>query len=230
MPGRKRRKVKQPKHLLMRDDDTLHMQFRTNFRLDRDEGVLNGTLVSIVMAVLTLVFVTSLAVAAAPSPRLAILAALAVIATLAAYYLMAVRLYNKTHIDMDESEIRISRKPLPAFFRPETVVSLAGVEAIRCAETEASKQAGYDTPRYRVWAEREDGSRRTIVNDVTEDYALFIAQRLDERLQEEFDESGDEEAEDFSHLILDGDAGDGHSDGELDVPADRESSETNRHA
>src|SRR5262245_42819467 len=35
-PKIKRQKVKQPQHLELHDADTLHMMFRTNFRLDKD--------------------------------------------------------------------------------------------------------------------------------------------------------------------------------------------------
>lgn len=58
---------------------------------------------------------------------------------------------------------------------------------IKYEETAISKKEGYDTPRYRVWAETEDGSRRVIVHDVTEEYVVFIAQRLEERLHTDAD-------------------------------------------
>ena len=77
---------------------------------------------------------------------------------------------------------RITRKPIPNPLNQGHEVPLAGVTAIKYEETAISKKEAYDTPRYRVLAETEDGSHRTIVNDVTEDYAVFIAQCLEERL------------------------------------------------
>ena len=70
----------------------------------------------------------------------------------------------------------------------ESTYTLHSVTSIKCEETAISKKEAYDTPRYRVWAETSDGNRRTIVNDVTEDYAYFISQQLDERLQLDFDQ------------------------------------------
>ena len=48
-----------------------------------------------------------------------------------------------------------------------------------------NREEEYDMPRYRVWAETADGSRKMIVNDVIEDYAYFVVQRLEERLHSE---------------------------------------------
>ena len=84
---------------------------------------------------------------------------------------------------MDEDTIKITRKPIPNPLNQGYEVPLAGVTAIKYEETAISKKEAFDTPRYHVWAETIDGNRRTIVNDVTEDYAVFIAQRLEERLQ-----------------------------------------------
>jgi hypothetical protein len=98
-------------------------------------------------------------------------------------YRLVLTVANKTHIEMDEDTIKVTRKPIPNPFNQGYEVPLAGVTAIKYEETAASKKEAYDTPRYLVWAETEDGSRRTIVNDVTEDYAVFITQRLEERLQ-----------------------------------------------
>ena len=84
---------------------------------------------------------------------------------------------------MDEDTIKVARKPLPNPLNQGHEISLAGVTAIKYEETAASKKEAYDTPRYQVWAETMDGSRRTIVNDVIEDYAVFVAQHLQERLQ-----------------------------------------------
>jgi hypothetical protein len=106
-----------------------------------------------------------------------------VLITATLFYWTALIVVNKTHIEMDEETIRVTRKPIPNLLNQGYEVPLAGVTAIKYEETAASKKEAYDTPRYRVWAETADGSRRTIVNDVTEEYAVFITQRLEERLQ-----------------------------------------------
>jgi hypothetical protein len=171
----KRRKTKQPEKLTLRDAETLHMEFWTNFRLDSNEAVVLGSIGGGGMS-----FMALLMLATGEVPLLIPLMFLGI--ALFFFYLIALTVVNKTHIDMDESAIRITRKPLPNLFNQGDEVSLAGVTAIKYEETAISKKEGYDTPRYRVWAETADGSRRTIVNDVTEDYAVFIAQRLEERL------------------------------------------------
>ncbi|HKI68717.1 MAG TPA: hypothetical protein VKA67_03955, partial [Verrucomicrobiae bacterium] len=108
-----------------------------------------------------------------------------VLVCLGLYYGLALRVYNRTHIDVDDERIRVTRRPLPRLLLEPTVVGLERVRAIRYAETAVSKKEGYDTPRYNVWAETVDGSRRLIVQDVLEDYAVFIAQELNERLMTE---------------------------------------------
>lgn len=171
----KRRKVKQPAKLTLRDDDTLHMEFSTIFGSDRIEAfVFSGF-------GFFMLFMASLLVRRGPTPFM--LSLFFLVIALGVFYWVALKTLNKTHIEMDEDAIRVKRKPLPNPLIPDYEVSLAGVEAIKYEETAISKKEAYETPRYRVWAETPDGSRRTIVNDVTEEYAVFIAQRLDERLR-----------------------------------------------
>jgi hypothetical protein len=175
----KRRKVKQPAKLTLRDAETLHMEFWTNFRLDRD-----GDFLARVLGSLSMGFVAVLLIAEA-APLLITLGFTLV--ALALFYAAALVVLNKTHIEMDEDAITVRRKPLPNPLNRGYEVSLAGLEAIRYEETAVSKKEAYDTPRYRVWAETADGGRRTIVTDVTEDYAVFIAQCLSERLYTDAD-------------------------------------------
>lgn len=171
----KRRKVKQPVKLTLRDADTLRMDFRTNFRLDRNEAFLGS-----IIGGLSFTFVAGVLITAGGAPPLVLFAILLIAALF--FYWLALTVVNKTQIEMDEDAIKVTRKPIPNPLNRGYEVSLAGVEAIKYEETANSKKEAYDTPRYRVWAETEDGSRRTVVNDVTEEYAVFIAQRLEERL------------------------------------------------
>jgi hypothetical protein len=171
----KRRKVKQPTRLTLRDADTLQMEFRTNFRLDRNEVFLISTLGGTVMGALSALLLSE------DAPI--ILTMMFVLTAAALFYAAALSAFNKTHIEMDEDVIRVTRTPIPNPLNLGDEVSLASVTAIKYAETEISKTARYDTPRYRVWAQTDDGTQRTIVNDVIEEYAVFIAQHLQERLQ-----------------------------------------------
>lgn len=196
----KRRKVKQPVNLMLNDDDALHMAFYTNFRLGE-----NGDFVSSAMLTFGMGFIALLLIATGKAPLLVTLP-FAFIA-LAALYRAALTVANKTHIEMDDDTIKVMRKPLPSPFTQGHDVSLAGVTAIKYEETALSKKEAYDMPRYVVWAETTDGTRRTIVNDVTEDYAVFIAQRLEERLMESLDLEPD-----VSHLE------DDTTDEQVDIP------------
>jgi hypothetical protein len=171
----KRRKVKQPDKLTLRDAETLRMEFRTNFRLDRSEAFFSSAFGGVSTTLVAL-----LLIAAEGVPRIVPLFFLLIAAAL--FYWLALTVVNKTHIEMDEDTISVTRQPIPNPLNQGYEVPLAGVEAIQYEETAISQKEAYDTPRYRVWAETTDGRRRTIVNDVTEEYAVFIAQRLQEHL------------------------------------------------
>lgn len=171
----KRRKVKQPPKLTLHDAETLQMEFWTNFRLDRDEAFSSSIIGGVLMTFLALVVF-----AAGVEPS--IIPLIFLLSAFGFFYRLALVVVNKTHIEMDEDTITIARKPIPSPLDLKREVSLAGVEAIKYEETAISKKESYDTPRYTVWAETVDGSRRIIVNDVTEEYAVFIAQSLQERL------------------------------------------------
>ena len=172
----KRRKVKKPSKLMIQDNDTLQIAFRTNFRLDRNEAFISSSMGSIGFTLIALLLLAS-----QDAPP--ILTVTFLLIALGFLYRLALTVLNKTHIEMDEDTIKVARKPLPNPLNQGYEVSLAGVTGIKYEETALSKKEAYDTPRYQVWAETEDGSRRIIVNDVTEDYAVFITQRLEERLE-----------------------------------------------
>ncbi|MBZ0287912.1 MAG: zinc-ribbon domain-containing protein [Anaerolineae bacterium] len=178
-PNRKRRKIKQPGTITTDETgDRLHIAFRTNFRLDTHEPFIMAVILSVLLTFITALIVSKALTASIP----ALLPLGFGLGTLLLYYMTALIAYNKTHIEVSNERITVSRGPLPVPFAQPTTISLAGVEAIRCEETPVSKREGYDTPRYNVWAETVDGSRRFIVSDVLEDYAVFLAQRLNEFL------------------------------------------------
>lgn len=181
----KRRKVKQPTNIQVHETETQHeLAFRTNFRLDKDENFIGSAVMSFAFTFMTLLLLTEM-IAGDGIPFVIPLGF--GLATLLAYYWLGLQVYNKTHISIDEDTIQVARKPLSNPSQQPIEISLSGVVGIRCEETDISKKEGYDTPRFRVWAERADGSRRTIINDVTENYALFITQYLDEHLMLEHD-------------------------------------------
>jgi hypothetical protein len=174
----RQRKVKQPIKLILHDAETLQMEFWTNFRLDRNEAFLFSLFGGIGATFFTLLLIQVNQTKGVPF----ILPLVFALIAFALFYRLALTVVNKTHIEMDEESIKVTRKPIPNLLNQGYEVVLAGITAIKYEETAISKKEAFDTPRYRVWAERADGSRRTIVNDVAEDYAIFIAQQLDERL------------------------------------------------
>jgi hypothetical protein len=189
----KRRKVHQPSALELRDtDETLEMAFRTNFRLSQDGAFIGSALMSGMFGFMTLMMANQ-----EVASEMLILPLGFGLATVFLLYWLATIVYNKTYIEMDADTIRVSRKPI-ATLDQKTEISLHGISAIRYEETAASKKEGYDLPRYNVWAETPDGNRRIIVKDVIEDYAAFIAQRLNERLAEDAEDT--EMDLDVSHL------------------------------
>lgn len=175
----KRRKVKQPDGLTLHDGAVLEMEFRTNWRLDRSEEFVGTAAFSGSFSFVALIMLAAALQGEMPLVFPLLFGMVAAVAD----YSLATLLWNKTHITMDDQQITIRRKPLPSLLSQVKHVSLAGVVAIRTEETETSRKEAYDTPRFRVWAETADGIRRTIANDLVEEYAFFVAQRLQERLE-----------------------------------------------
>ncbi len=186
----KRRKIKQPKNLTLREDeDNLHMNFRTNFRLNENEDFIGISIVSV-----TFTFIMLLTAYGSRANDVPFLIPFGfALATMFASYLLGLMVYNKTHIDVKNEQIIVSRQPIPNPLTQPTKVNLSGVRAVQFEETAISKREGYDLPRFRVWADMEDGGQKTIIGDVPDDYALFISQRLNEYLAQDSPEfDGDE--------------------------------------
>lgn len=181
VPKAKRRKVKAPEKLTLAETgDQVHMAFRTNFRLDKDEGFISALIFSLVFSFITVLFAGIFLME--EMPVLLLMTFGAALAAMIGYYRVALIAYNETHIDVSEDTITVSRQPVANVFVPPSSIHLAGITRFHYEETPTSQKEGYDTPRYGVWAILEDGGRRIIVNDVTVEYAAFIAQRLNEYL------------------------------------------------
>jgi hypothetical protein len=180
----KRQKVKQPQHIEMDEtDEHLNIAFHTNFRLEKNQAFVSSVMLSVVFTVITSFLLTK----GVGNPVNALVTLSFGALTLLFYYWLALVAYNKTHIDVDDENIQVSRKPIPYFLKPASTIPLAGVESIRYEETPASKKEGYDTPRYNVWAESVDGTRKLIVGDLVEEYAVFVSQRLNALLNADAD-------------------------------------------
>lgn len=177
----KRRKVKHPAHLTIRESDQrMNMIFRTNFLLMRNENFLATAMMSVTFTFVSLIIVSKY-LSESSLPTLVVMLGFGLV-TLVSYYLLALTVFNKTHIEADDEHIQVSRKPLPVLWDEPQDIHVAGVRRIRYTETPASVREGYDVPRYNVWAEMIDGGRKPIVSDVIDDYAIFIAQQLNEYL------------------------------------------------
>jgi uncharacterized membrane protein YeaQ/YmgE (transglycosylase-associated protein family) len=199
----KRRKVKQPQNLILRDsDESLKMSFRTNFRLDADEGFVGSIIMGLMGAIIGPLMINGFL-----GGKIPFLIPMAfIVISLIAFYNMALIAYNQTEIEMNDERIRLSRKPLPTIFgNPNQEVQVSGVVSFVAEESPKSVKEAYDTPRYHVWAIMQDGSRKIVVPDLIEDYAHFVAQRFEERLHSEegFDSSRLEDAETLSDEVLD---------------------------
>lgn len=177
-PKLKRRKVRQPRHLQIREAERLHIAYRTLFRLDKDDNFIASAISSAVLTLATFIIIGSYLAGEVTF----ILPLILGLVTLPVYYWLGLIVLNKTHIDMNSASIKVSRQPLPHIGQTRQI-DLLDVISVSTEETKASKQEEYDTPRYHVWANRSDSGRKIIVSDVTEDYAYFIVQKLDEYLQ-----------------------------------------------
>lgn len=192
----KQRKVKPPvdTSVIETDSGEASIAFRTNFLLERNEAFILSVLISGISTFVTLVLATS---AATRAPVLPFSFGLF---TLMMYYIVALQVFNRTHIEIDDEQIKISRQPLPNIFSAPNTIDLAGVELVRYEETAASRKEGYDTPRYNVWAETVDGQRKLVVGDVISEYAIFVSQWLNERLNSEPDVDNLIEADEVQNL------------------------------
>ncbi|MGJ3238059.1 MAG: hypothetical protein ACFE0Q_05075 [Anaerolineae bacterium] len=180
----KRRKTKQPDALtLIETDDQLEMVFRTNFRLDTNQDFVATIVGGFAIAMISAIMFNEYRIDDIPLFVPILLSVL----SLAMFYFAGLMAYNATHITMTADQILISRKPLPSLVKGATEINLHGITQIKCEETNVSKEQEYDTPRYRVWGETADGARRVIANDLIEDYAFFITQKLEERLLTDLD-------------------------------------------
>lgn len=180
----KRRKVKQPQKITAHESDNhLSIAFRTNFRLERNEAFISSAVLSLLFTFLTFALMNK----AFLKPASTLIPLGFGLLSVLLYYALALLAYNRTHINVNEDEIVVARKPLPNPFNPPVSISRSGIEIIRWEETPVSRKEGYDTPRYNVLAETVDGSRKLIVGDVIEDYAVFISQRLNEFLNQDAD-------------------------------------------
>ncbi len=182
-PGEKakRRKVKQPEHLTAHESDQgVNLSFRTNFRLDQNEAFI---ITGILSAIFTLGLPAVLGDVLAGDLEIGILIPLLLVISFL-YYLLGLIVYNKTHIDVTDAEIRVSRGPLPSPFSHTHHISLAGIKHIHYAETPVSIREVYDTPRYTVYAVMDDGTQTLIVTDVINDYAVYLTQRLNAALED----------------------------------------------
>ncbi len=179
----KRRKVKHPPKLSVQEsDERLNLAFRTSFRLIQNEAFLATAMMSVVFTFLSLMVGSKYLSAPSNSPATLVLAVGFGLVTLSTYYMLALATFNKTHIEVDDERIHMSRKPLPAIWNQPQDINVSSIERISYVETPASIREGYDMPRYNVWAETVDGGRKVVVSDVIDDYAIFIAQQINEYL------------------------------------------------
>ncbi len=176
----KRRKVERPPALRLLSDEPLHLAFRTNFRLDKNENFQASASMGGVFSLVALLMTGLYLEGDLPVFLPLIFAALACVAL----YSLATIVYNTTQIRLDSEAIHIARGPLPSFTRPRQI-SLEGVDSFSADETAASQREGYDTPRYHIRAHYADGARRLVIGDLTEDYAEYIAGQLNRRLRDE---------------------------------------------
>ena len=183
----KRRKIKQPQQISVADrDDQLNLAFRTNFRLDEDESFYSWLTAVGVSLLITLVFIAEIITERMDGTLdlfTVLIPIFSFIALMSSLYGLGLHVFNKTHIDVDHDTIHVARRPLVNPLSPPTEIDLDSVESIRYEETPASVENKYDTPRYNVWAQTVDGRRKPIADDLIEDYAVFVSQRINERLE-----------------------------------------------
>ena len=174
----KRRKFAQPNGLTLRDGDRLQLSFRTNFRLDKDEGFVNNAVMTAVFGFVALLMVVIGAEEGIPFFLLLVF----VILALASAYGLALIAWNRSLVTLDDEALSVARVPLPGF-NQEQRFPLDDIISFEAEETAASKSEGYDTPRYHVWVRQAGDRRKRVLADLTEAYACFVAGQLNARLR-----------------------------------------------
>ena len=174
----KRRKVQRPDGIQEAENGALRLRFRTNFRLDKSESFINSAILSGVFSLITVLMTGLVAAGEVPFFLPIIFSVMAI----CAIYSLATITYNATEILADEHSLRVSRGPLPSLTQAREI-SLLDVDELTVEETLASQERGYDTPRYHVWAQVAGGRRRFVVGDLTEDYAYYVAGKLNAFLE-----------------------------------------------
>lgn len=177
----KRRKTRQPDRLNVREEDGILNMWFTRVLGKEDIIARNG--VGFAASFLTMMtFLTTGGFFEGDTPILIPI----ILGTLmmGAYYVLALIMLDETRIIADEHQISLHYKPLPNPFDEAVQVDFSDIETIICEETEESQKAGSLKRYYYVGAELVDGNHVLIVKDKPEQYAKYIAQRLEEKLYE----------------------------------------------
>lgn len=198
----KARKVKRPERLEVRDDDVLEMRYARVFGKE-EQGAVFG--ISFASLMFTLIFLVTLGGFLAGDVPIFVSLIMSLI-MLGAYYTLSLLLVNHTNILADDHHFKVHRQPILNPFEDDVKIDIADIIRVYAEETTASHEAGGFNRYHHVWAELMDGTRIGIVKDLPEQYAKYIAQRLEEQTQNSAEDAIDklQEAmpeEEFSKLI-----------------------------
>lgn len=196
---RKNRSSEQPTNLkVIQDGERLRLRFRTNFRLDKNANLLLALLLAVTLTIASANLIEEYFTAAGSF----ILPVLTTLGALAALYQIALIIFNETVIEMDAHQIQHDRQPLPGLSFNKHKLLLDHVASFFAEETSISRKEAYDTPRFHVYARLEDGRSRIVIENLIEEYAVFIAERLNMHLQgiDQLEDVADEAGEDFDSV------------------------------
>jgi hypothetical protein len=210
IPARKakKREIEQPPRLRTRQDENrLEMAYRWVFGPSDKVGFGISVFLSFV---LTAVFLAAMSDSTAPLLVLLLFGPLMA----AFWYMVVVFLSTVTRIAVDDDQLAVKSGPLPFPFYGDKTLNRDEVARIYCEETSESKQAGGVDRYHHVWVELDGGKRLAIQKSLPEDYALYIAQQLEQFMLVEDDETP---------LVIPGD--EFHGDAELNIAHLAESDE-----
>lgn len=176
--AQKRRKVQQPERLAVSEGDELRIAYRRILGREAKETLLGVGVASILFAIIFILVLGGILAGDVP-----LLVALIPLGFLSFFgYALSLILLNESRIVVDEEQLSVSQKPLPAPFEEEPSLDLSRIVRIGCEETEASRKAGSVNQDYMVFAELLDGNRVLIAKELPRTYAFYIAQMLEETL------------------------------------------------
>lgn len=177
--GRKKKPRKPPEHLQIHEDNfQLALSFRQVFGPGPRVGLAMTALASVLLPLLLILFSMR-----GTTPPLVWLFSLM---TCVFWYTLAVFLTTTTRLTVDSDALEVRSGPLPFPLSDNRIVSTQEIKRVFCEDTVEGWPPGPPgMPAYHVSADLYDGDRIRLVTSLPRNYAIYIAESVEDYLQSE---------------------------------------------